>query len=247
MWQFPDVREAEPGQELLALGGDMSPETLLEAYSRGLFPMNVKTEAMNAKTGELTGKTEVNGETLGWWSPDPRGVLPLDSLIISKSLEKSAKKFSVTFDEDFAGVMRSCQAAREDAWITPEFLVAYQRLHELGHAHSVEVRDETGQLVGGLYGVEIGGLFAGESMFHLKREASKVALVALVKQLRSAGEKNRLLDVQWRTNHLATLGVVAIPRVKYLDLLTAALPTKPAFGQPSTTKLNQVRTVGTPS
>jgi leucyl/phenylalanyl-tRNA--protein transferase len=227
MWQFPDVREAEPGQELLALGGDMSPETLLEAYSRGLFPMNVKTEA--------------NGEALGWWSPDPRGVLPLDSLIISKSLEKSAKKFSVTFDDDFEGVMRGCKAAREDAWITPEFLVAYQRLHELGHAHSVEVRDETGQLVGGLYGVEIGGLFAGESMFHLKRDASKVALIALVNQLRWAGENSRLLDVQWRTNHLATLGVVAIPRVKYLDLLKAALPTKPAFGHTSSTKLNQAQ------
>jgi leucyl/phenylalanyl-tRNA--protein transferase len=226
MWQFPDVREAEPGQELLALGGDMSPETLLEAYSRGLFPMNVKSE--------------VNGEALGWWSPDPRGVLPLDSLIISKSLEKSVKKFSITHDEDFMGVMRGCQAAREDVWITPEFLVAYQRLHELGHAHSVEVRDERGQLVGGLYGVEIGGLFAGESMFYIERDASKVALVALVNQLRSVGEKNRLLDVQWRTNHLATLGVVAIPRVKYLDLLTAALPTKPAFGQPNSTKVTRV-------
>jgi leucyl/phenylalanyl-tRNA--protein transferase len=241
MWQFPDVREAEPGQELLALGGDMSPETLLEAYSHGLFPMNVKTEATNAKMEKLGVKTETNGETLGWWSPDPRGVLPLDALIISKSLEKSAKKFSVTFDEDFMGVMRGCQAAREDAWITREFLVAYQRLHELGHAHSVEVCDEKEQLVGGLYGVEIGGLFAGESMFHRKRDASKVALVALVKQLSSAGEKNRLLDVQWRTNHLATLGVVAIPRVKYLDLLTAALPTKPAFGQPNSTKVTRVQ------
>jgi leucyl/phenylalanyl-tRNA--protein transferase len=238
MWQFPDVREAEPGQELLALGGDMSPETLLEAYSRGLFPMNVKSEATNAKTEKLGGKTEKSAETLGWWSPDPRGVLPLDSLIISKSLEKSAKKFSVTFDEDFMDVMRGCKTAREDAWITPEFLVAYQRLYELGHAHSVEVRDEKSRLVGGLYGVEIGGLFAGESMFHLKRDASKVALVALVNQLRSAGEKNRLLDVQWRTNHLATLGVVAIPRVKYLDLLKAALPAKPAFGQTSSTKFN---------
>jgi leucyl/phenylalanyl-tRNA--protein transferase len=200
----------------------MSPETLLEAYSRGLFPMNVKSE--------------VNGEALGWWSPDPRGVLPLDSLIISKSLEKSVKKFSIRHDEDFMGVMRGCQAAREDAWITPEFLVAYQRLHELGHAHSVEVRDERGQLVGGLYGVEIGGLFAGESMFHLKRDASKVALLALVNQLRSAGEKNRLLDVQWCTNHLATLGVVAIPRVKYLELLTAALHTTPAFSHLSSTR-----------
>jgi leucyl/phenylalanyl-tRNA--protein transferase len=238
MWQFPDVREAEPGQELLALGGDMSPETLLEAYSRGLFPMNVKTEAMNAKTEKLGGKTETSAETLGWWSPDPRGVLPLDSLIISKSLETSAKKFSITYDEDFMGVMRGCQAAREDAWITPEFLVAYQCLHELGHAHSVEVRDEKSRLVGGLYGVEVGGLFAGESMFYLKRDASKVALIALVNQLRSPGEKNRLLDVQWRTNHLATLGVVAIPRVKYLDLLTAALPTKPAFGYTNATKLN---------
>jgi leucyl/phenylalanyl-tRNA--protein transferase len=238
MWQFPDVREAEPGQELLALGGDMSPETLLEAYSRGLFPMNVKSEATNAKTEKMTVKTETSAETLGWWSPDPRGVLPLDSLIISKSLETSAKKFSITYDEDFMGVMRGCQAAREDAWITPEFLVAYQCLHELGHAHSVEVRDEKSRLVGGLYGVEVGGLFAGESMFYLKRDASKVALIALVNQLRSPGEKNRLLDVQWRTNHLATLGVVAIPRVKYLDLLTAALPTKPAFGYTNATKLN---------
>jgi len=217
MWQFPDVCEAEPGQELLAIGGDMSPQTLLEAYTQGLFPMNVQMES--------------DGEALGWWSPDPRGVLPLGSLIVSKSLERSVKRFSVTFDQDFLGVMQGCRAARKDAWITDGFLDAYLRLHQLGHAHSVEVRNKTGALVGGLYGVEIGGLFAGESMFHLERDASKVALVALVEKLKAAGPENRLLDVQWRTEHLATLGVIAIPRGEYLDLLGTALNIEPAFGQ----------------
>jgi len=222
MWQFPDVREAEPGQELLAVGGDMSPQTLLEAYTRGLFPMNVQTEA--------------DGEALGWWSPDPRGVLPLGSLIVSKSLERSVKRFSVTFDEDFLGVMKGCRDARKDAWITDDFLDAYLCLHELGHAHSVEVRNKAGALVGGLYGVEVGGLFAGESMFHLERDASKVALVALVEKLKAAGPENQLLDVQWRTEHLATLGVIAIPRGEYLDLLGTAVLIEPAFGQLSSTR-----------
>ena len=222
MWQFPDVREAEPGQELLAVGGDLSPQTLLEAYTQGLFPMNVQTE--------------LDGEALGWWSPDPRGVLPLGSLNVSKSLEKSVKRFGITFNQDFLGVMKGCRAARKDAWITDDFLNAYRRLHELGHAHSVEVRNKTGALVGGLYGVEVAGLFAGESMFHLERDASKVALVALVEKLKAAGPENRLLDVQWRTEHLATLGVIAIPRGEYLDLLGSAINVKPAFGQLSSTR-----------
>jgi len=127
--------------------------------------------------------------------------------------------------------MRGCgDPRRPSGWITEQFVEAYAELHRLGWAHSVEARDAEGRLVGGLYGVEVGGLFAGESMFSRERDASKVALVALVDVLRAAPGPGRLLDVQWRTEHLATLGVVEVPRRDYLDLLRRALPLPPAFG-----------------
>ena len=155
----------------------------------GLFPMLV------------TGMPGV----LGWWSPDPRGILPLDGLRVTKSLRQSAKKFEVRVDTCFEDVMRGCaDPSREDGWITDEFIDAYVRLHQLGWAHSIEVFDRAGQLAGGLYGVRIGGLFAGESMFHRQRDASKVALVALVELMRDSGMT--LLDTQWCTEHLASLG-----------------------------------------
>jgi leucyl/phenylalanyl-tRNA--protein transferase len=167
---------------------------------------------------------------LAWWSPDPRGVLPLDGLRVSRSLRRSMRRFEYTVDGAFADVMQGCREGRDDgAWITDEFVTAYTRLHELGWAHSVEVwRD--GELVGGLYGVEIGGLFAGESMFHRVTDASKAALAHLVERLRAC-DGQRLLDVQWRTDHLATMGVEEIPRETYLARLARALDLPPCLGE----------------
>lgn len=209
-WDLPDPAAAPPGEELLAVGADLAPATLIAAYSRGLFPMDVGREG-----------------PLGWWSPDPRGVLPLDGLRVSRSLRASTRRFDVTIDRAFDEVMAGCaDQRRPHGWITPEFRAAYSHLHHLGFAHSVEVwRD--GDLVGGLYGVEIGGLFAGESMFHRVRDASKVALVALVEALHVDAEPDRLLDVQWPTTHLESLGVVAIPRKEYLTRLARAMQLPP--------------------
>ncbi len=195
----------------MAVGADLDVSTVFAAYCRGLFPMHLST-------GELA-----------WWSPDPRGVLPLDGLRVTRSLAKSVRRFDVTIDRAFTDVMRECgDEGRESGWITAEFIDTYTRLHEMGWAHSVEVwRDDV--LVGGLYGIEIGGLFAGESMFHRERDASKVALVALVQTLRAGGGP-RLLDVQWCTDHLASLGAVEIPRPEYLRRLDEALALPPCLG-----------------
>ena len=136
-----------------------------------------------------------------------------------------AKRFEVRIDTCFAAVMRACgNPSREDGWITEEFIAAYTRLHELGWAHSVEVFDREGQLAGGLYGVRVGGLFAGESMFHAQRDASKVALMALVQLMRDTGLQ--LLDVQWCTEHLASLGAIEVPRAEYLSRLAGALASR---------------------
>lgn len=212
-WDLPNPADvAEPGVDIVAIGADLEPATVLSAYRLGLFPMPVGDEGL-----------------LGWWSPDPRGVLPLDGLRVTRSLAKSVRRYRVMFDGAFDDVIRECgDRRRDDGWITDEFIDVYTSLHELGWAHSVEVWDDANALVGGLYGIEIGGLFAGESMFHRARDASKVALVALVECLREAGG-DRLLDVQWRTDHLATLGVTAIPRDDYLARLKSALDLPPAF------------------
>ena len=191
-------------------GADLEPPTLIDAYCRGLFPM------------------PVNGlrDVLGWWSPDPRAVLPLDGLRVSRSLAQSAKKFEVRVDTCFVDVMRGCaDPARSDGWITNDFVDAYTRLHRLGWAHSVEVFDSRGALAGGLYGIRIGGFFAGESMFHRERDASKVALLALVTLMRESGMS--LLDTQWSTEHLASLGVIDIPRADYLSRLARAIGGSP--------------------
>ncbi|GGO88249.1 leucyl/phenylalanyl-tRNA--protein transferase [Nocardioides phosphati] len=214
-WHFPDP-SGEPDWEdddLVALGADLAPGTLLAAYRSGLFPMPVDDD----------------DDLLGWFSPVRRGVLPLGGLKVSASLRKSCRRFEIRVDTAFVEVMRACgDPARDGGWITDEFVDAYTALHELGWAHSVEAwRD--GQLAGGLYGLAIGGLFAGESMFHRERDASKVALVGLVDLLTSGGSDEhadrRLLDVQWRTDHLTTLGVVEIPRAEYLRRLRVALET----------------------
>lgn len=218
-WDLPPANSAPPGQDVVFAGADLEPSTLIAAYSAGLFPMKV----LDGDTDEYV---------LGWWSPDPRGILPLDGLRVSRSLARSVRGFSVHVDECFEAVMRACgDPRRPDGWITEEFVAAYVRLHEMGWAHSIEVRNARGQLVGGLYGVSIGGLFAGESMFHYERDASKVALVELVELLRSAGDATtRILDVQWASEHLKSLGAIEISRDEYLARLPAALALSDAFG-----------------
>jgi leucyl/phenylalanyl-tRNA--protein transferase len=204
-WRLPPPSQW-PDSDLLALGADLEPSTVIDAYRRGTFPMVV---------GELD-------DRIGWWSPDPRGILPLDGLRVTRSMRQSAKRLETRVDTCFTRVMRACaDPARGPSWITEEFIDAYTRLHEMGWAHSVEVFDRSGELVGGLYGLRISGLFSGESMFHIERDASKVALMALVDLMRSSGMA--LLDVQWCNAHLASLGAIAIPRSTYLARLAAAL------------------------
>ena len=158
---------------------------------------------------------------LGWWSPDPRGVIPLDGLIVSRSLRRSCKRYEVRFDTRFRDVMERCgDPTRPHGWITPQFVDAYEELHLLGWAHSVETYLD-GRLVGGLYGVRIAGLFAGESMFSDATDASKVALVSLVDWLVESGAT--LLDVQWTTPHLVSVGAIDVPRPSYLQLLEEAI------------------------
>jgi leucyl/phenylalanyl-tRNA---protein transferase len=208
-WRFPAPSELPDG-DLVTLGGDLEPSTLIEAYRSGVFPMDVP---------ELPG-------ALAWWSPDPRGVLPLDQLRVTRSMRQSAKRCEIRVDTCFERVIRACaNMPRDNGWISEAFIAAYTRLHELGWAHSIEVFDRDGELAGGLYGVRIGGLFAGESMFHCRRDASKVALMALVDVMKTSGM--RLLDVQWCTDHLASLGVVAIPRADYFARLADALGRTP--------------------
>ena len=204
-WRFLPASDW-PDEDLVNLGADLAPETLIAGYRLGVFPM------------EVTGLPGV----LGWWSPTPRGILPLDGLRVTKSMKQSAKRFAIRVDTCFAQVMRACaNPARESGWITEEFIRAYTKLHELGWAHSVEVFDKAGELAGGLYGVRVGRLFAGESMFFKQRDASKVALMALVDRMRQSGMT--LLDVQWCTEHLATLGAIEIPRAEYLARASEAV------------------------
>ncbi|MDQ3293747.1 MAG: leucyl/phenylalanyl-tRNA--protein transferase [Actinomycetota bacterium] len=178
---------------------------------------------MRQSTGELT-----------WWSADPRGILTVDGLRVTKSLRRSQQRFRTTVDERFDEVVEACAHRDADAyhWITDEIRKAYGRLHQLGRAHSVEVwtldaDDEPSALVGGLYGVALGGLFAGESMFHRRPDASKVALVALVDVRRDEHVADRLIDLQWLTPHLASLGATEVARDEYLDRLRRALALPP--------------------
>ncbi len=202
------MRAVEPGEDLVCAGADLRVDTLLDAYARGLFPMGLGRDGA--------------GPT-GWWSPDPRGVLPLAGLRVPRSLRRSCRRYQITVDTAFDDVVDGCAADyRDGRWITRSVRSAYRELHRAGHAHSVETWSD-GVLVGGLYGVGIGGLFAGESMFHRATDASKAALVALVDLLRADGDQRRLLDVQWSTEHLASLGVVQVPRQEYLTLLARAL------------------------
>lgn len=203
-WSFRRLIAQAPPSDLIGVGGDLEPGTLLAAYREGVFPMGVDLD---------------DEHVLGWWSPTERGVLRPANLHVSRSLRRSARTMQLSVDVDFAGVVAGCaDPQRSGAWITPEIAAAYQRLHELGWAHSIEVWRE-GELAGGLYGVAVGGLFAGESKFHRVTDASKLALAGLVDVMRS-GAGPALIDVQWRTDHLATLGIEVMSRPDYL----AALP-----------------------
>jgi len=211
-WDMPDPDRADDSG-LVAIGADLEPGTILAAYRAGLFPMPVRWS-----------------RAPGWWSPDPRGIIPLDGLKVSRSLRKACDRAEVRVDTAFDDVIEACSdPSRPHGWISKGIKTAYRDLHRRGWAHSVETWVD-GELVGGLYGIAIGGLFAGESMFHRATDASKVALVGLVERLNDGGAA--LLDVQWKTDHLATLGAIEIPRSEYRVRAADAVqrPLPPAFG-----------------
>lgn len=203
---FPPASEAlSTPNGLLAVGGDLSPERLVAAYRQGIFPWYE------------------NGQPLLWWSPDPRTVLSPSSAHISRSMRKFLRKssFNITFDQNFAAVIRACAEPRtytEDTWITPAMQRAYIELHCRGHAHSVEVWEDD-ELVGGLYGVGLGKVFFGESMFSRRNNASKTAFLALARHLGCLGCE--LIDCQMPSNHLTSLGAVQIPRANFIPTVQA--------------------------
>lgn len=202
-WMFPHPSASDEAG-LVAVGADLEPPTLVAAYSRGLFPMPLRP-----------------GGRIGWWSPPERGVLEPERLIVRRSLRQACRRYEIRVDTAFAEVVDGCaDPARPHGWIDEQMRTAYLRLHREGLAHSVEAWSG-GELAGGLYGVALGGLFAGESMFFRSRDASKAALVALAGGLRDTHP--RLIDVQWATPHLCSLGVSAIPRPQYLRRLRELL------------------------
>ncbi len=200
VWEFPDPLGDDddlPPVDCIAGGADLEPSTIVAAYRAGAFPMG-----------------DDRGEPL-WWSPTVRGILWPEDVRVSRSLRRSIGRFRATVDTAFAEVIDACaDPDRPGAWIDEPIRAAYVRLHELGWAHSVEVWDAGGELAGGLYGLAIGDLFAGESMFHRTTDASKVALVELCRRMAGG-----LVDVQWSTPHLASLGVVEVPRPEYRRLV----------------------------
>jgi leucyl/phenylalanyl-tRNA---protein transferase len=209
VWALPPAETAD-GDGVVGTGADLEPGTLLAAYRGGMFPMPY-------------------GTVLAWWSPDPRGILPLDGLRVTRSLRRSTRRYEIRVDTAFEEVIDACaDVRRPSGWISPEIWAAYMRLHRLGWAHSVEAWSlDDGTLAGGLYGVAIDGLFAGESMFYRRTDASKVALVGLVERMRGRGMT--LLDVQWATDHLRSLGAIEIPRREYLERLADAVSLPVSF------------------
>jgi leucyl/phenylalanyl-tRNA--protein transferase len=210
---FPSVDQAqcEPNG-LLAVGGDLSQTRLLNAYRSGVFPWYS------------------DGQPILWWSPDPRLILFPERLRVSRSLRKVLRNrgFRVSMDLDFPGVIRACAAPRQyegETWITKEMLIAYESLHQAGHAHSVEVWLGE-ELVGGLYGVSTGSTFFGESMFSSERDASKVALVCLARQLSSWGYQ--MIDCQVYSEHLISLGAEQMPRSRFMSILRDSIDEQPA-------------------
>lgn len=194
---WPDPNLADPDEGLVAVGGDLSAARLLSAYVQGIFPWYE------------------SDSTILWWCPEPRAILRVEDLHLSRSLRRRLRKndFSLRTDTSFEGVIDGCAERSEGTWITPDMRAAYMHLHELGHAHSFEVWIDE-ELVGGLYGVQVGGLFAAESMFHRVTDTSKIALAAAVSALFDAGFQ--LFDVQFMTPHLASLGASLLPRQEYL-------------------------------
>lgn len=204
---MPDPAALTPGEDLVAIGADLEPGTLLAAYRTGLFPMPVDPRRRRSK--------------MAWFSPDPRGIIPIDGLHVSRSLRRSMRRFDLSIDTAFGDVVRACgDPDRPGRWITDAIVEAYTTLFDLGWGHSAEVY-ESGVLVGGVYGVRIERFFAGEAMFHHATDASKAALVHLVDWLRQAGVE--LFDVQWTTPHLQSLGAITISRDDYLRRLADAV------------------------
>ena len=187
----------------------IEPELLLQGYRLGVFPMAMEDDS------------------IAWFSPDPRAIIPLDRFHVPHDLRRVRRKqaFEIKIDNRFGEVIRAC-AKRKDTWINREIVESYEKLHELGYAHSIEAWSN-GKLLGGLYGVTVGGAFFGESMFHKVTDASKIALVALVEHLRA--RKFVLLDTQWLTPHLAQFGAIEISRTEYLHLLTGAVELERKF------------------
>jgi leucyl/phenylalanyl-tRNA---protein transferase len=212
---FPPPTATTP-DGLLCVGGRLTPDWLLDAYAHGIFPWPIWEH-----------------DPMVWWSPDPRAIIPLDGFHMSRRLARTIRsgKFQVTCDRDFEGVIRGCATApgrgAGNTWLTKTMIAAYCRMHELGHAHSVEVW-HAGTLAGGTYGVAVGGLFAAESMFHCVTDASSVAVAHLVAHLRERGY--RLLDIQQWTPHTGRLGAVSIPRLDYLRGLAAVAELPVTFG-----------------
>jgi len=203
-WVFPPADSADENG-VVGIGADLEPETLLAAYSRGLFPMPIEQDG-----------------PIAWWSPDPRAVIPLDGFHISRSLQRSMRRFHYSVNQAFDDVVLACaDPNRPHGWIDDQIRDAYGRLHRMGWAHSVEVRNDDGDLVGGVYGVGINRFFAGESMFHTETDASKAALATLVNVLRELGVV--LFDVQWMTPHLERLGATDMARSDYLRALENAV------------------------
>jgi leucyl/phenylalanyl-tRNA--protein transferase len=211
---FPPPTATTP-EGLLCVGGRLSPEWLLDAYRHGIFPWPMW-----------------ENEPIAWWSPDPRAIIELDGIHISRRLRRTLRsgRFQATIDRDFAGVIHACAESpgrHGNTWLTPGMIAAYRQMHELGHAHSIEVWQD-GRLAGGSYGIAMGGLFAAESMFYLVRDASKVALAYLVAHLRS--REYKLLDIQQWTPHTGSLGAVEISRVEYLRRLARVVDLPVTFG-----------------
>lgn len=199
------------GDDIVAFGGTLDPELVLDAYRHGVFPFHGA------------------GQPVMWWCPDPRAVLPLDRLHVPRRLRRTLRRgdYELSVNTAFGAVMRACDENRPDgSWIHADMLRAYEALHERGHAHSLEIW-RGGRLVGGIYGIAVGACFAAESKFHRERDMSKVALVELVARLRCRGF--RLLDVQFLTPHLARFGSVEIPRPAYLELVARHREARVAF------------------
>jgi len=214
--KFLPPAELAEEEGVVLFGGRLTPEWLLDAYSHGIFPWPIFDGA----------------DIVVWWSPDPRAIFELDGFHASRRLQQTVRsgRFEVTCDRDFAAVIQGCATASDrthNTWITPEIVTAYEELHRLGHAHSIEVWHE-GRLVGGTYGLAIGGLYAGESMFFRERDASKVGLYHLIHHLRARGFT--LFDIQQLNPHTESLGAIEIPRAEYLRRVGSAIGEKVTFG-----------------